>query len=148
VVAVCYKATCCNNKSVLHSGSHSYADDVSNDKLVKEAVLDGGASVDSQLLAAVGKHVTIVSHSRALGVCLEAAKELEQAGIECEVINLRTIRPMDEEAIVTSVMKTNHLITVEIGWPQSGVGAEVCARLIESESSALNCWTNQSLVCM
>ena len=84
-------------------------------------------------VAAVGKHVTIVSFSRAMGVCLEAAKELEQAGIECEVINLRTIRPMDEEAIIKSVMKTNHLITVEIGWPQSGVGAEVCARLIESK---------------
>jgi len=84
-------------------------------------------------VAAVGKHVTIVSFSRAMGVCLEAAKELEQAGIECEVINLRTIRPMDEEAIIKSVMNTNHLITVEIGWPQSGVGAEVCARLIESK---------------
>jgi len=71
-----------------------------------------------------------------MGVCLEAAKELEQAGIECEVINLRTIRPMDEEAIIKSVMKTNHLITVEIGWPQSGVGAEVCARLIESKFSS------------
>jgi len=68
-----------------------------------------------------------------MGVCHEAAKELEQAGIECEVINLRSIRPMDDEAIVTSVKKTNHLITVENGWPQSGVGAEVCARLIESE---------------
>ena len=93
--------------------------------------------VIEQLLSvvAVGKHVTIVSHSRAMGVCMEAAKELEQVGIECEVINLRTIRPMDEETIVKSVMKTNHLITVEIGWPQSGIGAEVCARIIESKSS-------------
>jgi len=65
---------------------------------------------------------------------MEAAKELEQAGIECEVINLRTLRPMDEETIVKSVMKTNHLITVEMGWPQCGIGAEVCARIIESES--------------
>jgi len=86
-------------------------------------------------VAAVGKHVTIVSHNRAMGVCMEAAKELEQAGIECEVINLRTLRPMDEETIVQSVMKTNHLITVEMGWPQSGVGAEVCARIIESKLS-------------
>jgi len=94
-------------------------------------------SLMKQLLSvfAVGKHVTIVSHNRAMGVCMEAAKELEQAGIECEVINLRTLRPMDEETIVKSVMKTNHLITVEMGWPQCGVGAEVCARIIESESS-------------
>jgi len=89
--------------------------------------------VKQLLIVCLGKHVTIVGHSRALGVCLEAAKELEQSGIECEVINLRTIRPMDEETIIKSVMKTNHLITAEIGWHQSGVGAEVCARLIESK---------------
>ena len=80
-----------------------------------------------------GKHVTIVSHSRFVGLSLEAAKELEQIGIQCEVINLRTIRPLDEEAIITSVKKTNHLVTVEGGWPQFGVGAEICARIIESE---------------
>lgn len=85
------------------------------------------------LAGVTGKHVTIVSHSRAMGVCMEAAKELEQAGIDCEVINLRTIRPLDDETIINSVMKTNHLITVENGWPQSGVGAEVCARIMESE---------------
>lgn len=77
--------------------------------------------------------MTIVSHSRPVGICLEAAKELEQIGIDCEVINLRSIRPLDEETIVKSVMKTNHLITVENGWPQFGVGAEICARVIESK---------------
>ena len=80
-----------------------------------------------------GKHVTLVSHSRSVGLCLEAAKELAGVGIECEVINLRTIRPLDEETIVKSVMKTNHLITVEGGWPQFGVGAEICAKIVESE---------------
>jgi pyruvate dehydrogenase E1 component beta subunit len=79
-----------------------------------------------------GNHVTIVSHSKPVGLCLEAAKELEQVGIECEVINLRSIRPLDEEAIINSVKKTNHLVTVENGWPQFGVGAEICARIIES----------------
>jgi len=82
-----------------------------------------------------GKHVTIVSLSRAVGVCLEAAKELEQLGIEAEVINLRSLRPMDDEAIIKSVMKTNHLVTVENGWPRFGVGAEICARIIESKSN-------------
>jgi len=81
-----------------------------------------------------GNHVTLVSHSKMVGLCLEAAKELEQSGVECEVINLRSIRPLDEEAIITSVMKTNHLVTVEGGWPQFGVGAEICARIIESKA--------------
>lgn len=53
----------------------------------------------------------------------------------CQVINLRTIRPLDVDCIETSVMKTNHLVTVEGGWPQFGVGAEICARVMEG-----NCW--------
>lgn len=52
----------------------------------------------------------------------------------CQVINLRTIRPMDVESIEASVMKTNHLVTVEGGWPQFGVGAEICARIMEGNS--------------
>jgi len=81
-----------------------------------------------------GKHVTIVAHSRSVGVALEGAKELESLGVQAEVINLRTIRPMDEEAIINSVMKTNHLITVEGGWPQFGVGAEIAAKVMESHA--------------
>lgn len=50
-----------------------------------------------------------------------------------QVINLRTLRPLDEESIIKSVMKTNHIITVEGGWPQCGIGAEVCARVMESK---------------
>uniref|UniRef100_A0A3B5KFA1 Pyruvate dehydrogenase E1 component subunit beta n=1 Tax=Takifugu rubripes TaxID=31033 RepID=A0A3B5KFA1_TAKRU len=78
-----------------------------------------------------GSHVTLVSHSRYVGHCLDAAAVLAKEGVECEVINLRTIRPMDVESIETSVMKTNHLLTVEGGWPQFGVGAEICARIME-----------------
>ncbi|UYV78876.1 PDHB [Cordylochernes scorpioides] len=78
-----------------------------------------------------GEHITLVAHSKAVGTCLEAAKELASQGIECEVINLRSLRPLDEATINQSVMKTNHLITVENGWPQSGVGAEICARIME-----------------
>lgn len=80
----------------------------------------------------VGQHVTLVSHSKAVGTCLDAAKELASIGIDCEVINLRSIRPMDDEAIQASVMKTNRLVTVENGWPFFGVGAEICARIVES----------------
>ncbi|XP_067934962.1 pyruvate dehydrogenase E1 component subunit beta, mitochondrial-like [Watersipora subatra] len=81
-----------------------------------------------------GSHMTLVSHSRYVGFCLEAAEQLAAEGIECEVVNLRTIRPLDEAALVQSVMKTHHIITVEGGWPQSGVGSEVCARIMESQA--------------
>ncbi|KAJ0002550.1 hypothetical protein NQD34_007699 [Periophthalmus magnuspinnatus] len=86
----------------------------------------GKAKVERQ-----GTHVTLVSHSRFVGHCLDAAAVLSKEGIECEVINMRTIRPMDTETIEASVMKTNHLVTVEGGWPQFGVGAEICARIME-----------------
>uniref|UniRef100_A0A3B3YY77 Pyruvate dehydrogenase E1 component subunit beta n=1 Tax=Poecilia mexicana TaxID=48701 RepID=A0A3B3YY77_9TELE len=85
----------------------------------------GKAKVERQ------SHVTLVSHSRFVGHCLDAAAVLAKEGVDCEVINLRTIRPMDVECIEGSVMKTNHLVTVEGGWPQFGVGAEICARIME-----------------
>jgi len=81
-----------------------------------------------------GKHITLVAHSRAVHMCLEAAAEMERQGVECEVINLRSIRPLDDEAIINSVKKTNHLVTVEQGWPQYGVGAEIIAKIMESDA--------------
>ncbi|XP_058228817.1 pyruvate dehydrogenase E1 component subunit beta, mitochondrial [Hemibagrus wyckioides] len=78
-----------------------------------------------------GTQITLVAHSRMVGHCLDAAAVLAKEGIDCEVINLRTIRPLDVETIETSVMKTNHLVTVEGGWPQFGVGAEICAKIME-----------------
>ncbi|XP_078677680.1 pyruvate dehydrogenase E1 component subunit beta, mitochondrial-like [Branchiostoma floridae x Branchiostoma belcheri] len=81
-----------------------------------------------------GTHCTLVSHSKSVGLCLEAAQILEKENIFCEVINLRTIRPMDEETLINSVKKTNHLVTVEGGWPQFGVGAEIVAKIMESDA--------------
>lgn len=81
-----------------------------------------------------GKHMTIVAHSRAVETALEAAKELSAKGVECEVINLRSLRPLDITTIIQSVQKTNHLITVEQGWPQCGIGSEICAQIMESEA--------------
>lgn len=81
-----------------------------------------------------GKHITIVSHSKALDNCLEAANELAGKGIEAEVINLRSLRPLDTETIFKSVQKTNHIVTVEQGWPQCGIGSEICARIMEHET--------------
>jgi len=81
-----------------------------------------------------GKDITLVAHSRPVGFCLEAARLLEKDGISCEVINLRSIRPLDIETIKASVKKTNRLVTVEGGWPMFGVGSEICAQMMESEA--------------
>jgi len=78
-----------------------------------------------------GAGVTLVSYSRMVGFCLQAAEKLAQEGIEAEVVDLRTIRPMDIETVVESVRKTNRLVTVEEGWGPMGVGAEVAARVTE-----------------
>ena len=66
-----------------------------------------------------------------MSYALKAAEELAKEGIEAEVIDLRTLRPMDTETIVASVKKTSRCVTVEEGWPQSGVGAEIAARVME-----------------
>jgi pyruvate dehydrogenase E1 component beta subunit len=78
-----------------------------------------------------GGHVTIVSWSNGMSYALKAADELAKEGIEAEVIDLRTLRPMDTDTIVASVKKTGRAVTVEEGWQQNGVGAEVAARLME-----------------
>uniref|UniRef100_A0A0K0DHQ9 Pyruvate dehydrogenase E1 component subunit beta n=1 Tax=Angiostrongylus cantonensis TaxID=6313 RepID=A0A0K0DHQ9_ANGCA len=80
-----------------------------------------------------GNHVTIVSFSRGVEMSLEAASELESLGISTEVINLRTLRPLDFETIKNSVMKTRRLVTVEEGWPFAGIGAEISAQVSECE---------------
>ena len=66
-----------------------------------------------------------------VGVALDAAEILAKEGIEAEVIDLRTIRPLDTEAVVASVRKTNRLVTVEEGWPFAGIGAELSALMME-----------------
>jgi pyruvate dehydrogenase E1 component beta subunit len=78
-----------------------------------------------------GGHVTIVAWSMGMTYALKGAEELAKEGIEAEVIDLRTIRPMDAETLVQSVKKTGRCVVVEEGWQQSGVGAEVAARLME-----------------
>ncbi|MDH4384154.1 MAG: pyruvate dehydrogenase complex E1 component subunit beta [Caulobacter sp.] len=78
-----------------------------------------------------GTGVTITAHSRMVGLALKAAEELAAEGIEAEVIDLRTIRPLDHETVLQSVRKTNRLVTVEEGWGPMGVGAEIIARVTE-----------------
>jgi pyruvate dehydrogenase E1 component beta subunit len=78
-----------------------------------------------------GADVTLTAHSRMVGVALEAAEKLAAEGIDAEVIDLRTLRPLDHATIVESVKKTNRLVCVEEGWGPMGVGAEVVARVVE-----------------
>jgi pyruvate dehydrogenase E1 component beta subunit len=78
-----------------------------------------------------GKDVTIVSWSIGMTYAVKAAEELAKEGIEAEIIDLRTIRPMDTDTIIASVQKTGRCVTVEEGYPQSGVGAEIAARVME-----------------
>jgi pyruvate dehydrogenase E1 component beta subunit len=78
-----------------------------------------------------GGHVTIISWSNGMSYALKAADELAKEGIEAEVIDLRTLRPMDTDTLVASVKKTGRAVTVEEGWQQNGVGAEIAARLME-----------------
>jgi pyruvate dehydrogenase E1 component beta subunit len=82
-------------------------------------------------IARAGHDVTIVSFSMGMTYALKAAEELAKDGIEAEVVDLRTLRPMDTDTIVESVRKTGRIVTVEEGWPQAGVGAEIAARVIE-----------------
>src|SRR5512139_1878626 len=82
-------------------------------------------------IARPGNDVTIISWSIGMTYALKAAEELADAGIDAEVIDLRTLKPMDSGAIVASVQKTGRAVTVEEGWQQSGVGAEIAARIME-----------------
>jgi len=101
--------------------------DIADDVLDENFVLPiGKAKVQRQ-----GKDITLVAHSIGVGFCIGAADILAKDGISCEVINLRSIRPLDIDTVNESVKKTKHLITVEGGFPMYGVGAEVCAQVIE-----------------
>jgi pyruvate dehydrogenase E1 component beta subunit len=78
-----------------------------------------------------GEHVTIVAFSIMVGAALQAAEALAEQGISAEVINLRSLRPLDTQTIVESVQKTSRLVTVEEGWPFAGIGAEIAMQIME-----------------
>ena len=87
----------------------------------------GKAKVERQ-----GTDVTIVAFSIEVGLAMQAAEKLAEQGISAEVINLRSLRPLDTETIANSVRKTNRLVTVEEGWPYAGIGAEVAMQVMET----------------
>jgi pyruvate dehydrogenase E1 component beta subunit len=78
-----------------------------------------------------GSDVTIVAFSIMVGVAMQAAELLAADGIRAEVVNLRTLRPLDTATVIASVKKTNRLVTVEEGWPYAGIGAEVVMQVVE-----------------
>jgi pyruvate dehydrogenase E1 component beta subunit len=78
-----------------------------------------------------GRDVTLIAHSRMVKFALEAAEQLADEGISAEVVDLRTLRPLDEETILASVRKTSRVVCVEEGWRRFGVGAEICALVAE-----------------
>ena len=80
-------------------------------------------------IARPGTHVTIVSFARGMVYALATADELAKEGIEAEVIDLRTLRPLDLQTVIASVKKTNRIVTVEEAWPVCSVGSEICAQV-------------------
>ena len=80
-----------------------------------------------------GAHVTLICHSKTVSIALKAAEQLATQDIAAEVLDLRTLRPLDDAAILRSVAKTNRVVVIEEGWPQCGVGAQV-ADLIQREA--------------
>jgi len=78
-----------------------------------------------------GKHVTVVTYSKGLELSMQAADELAKEGIELEIVDLRTLRPLDMEPVFESFKKTNRAVIVEEGWKSYGVGAEISARIYE-----------------
>jgi pyruvate dehydrogenase E1 component beta subunit len=91
--------------------------------------LDWVVPIGKARIARAGNHVTIVSFARGLAYALGAAEQLAKEGIEAEVIDLRTLRPLDLETVIESVKKTNRLVTVEEAWPMCSIGSEICAQV-------------------
>ncbi|WP_439477360.1 pyruvate dehydrogenase complex E1 component subunit beta [Brevundimonas sp.] len=97
----------------------------------KDGVEDWLVPIGKAKVRREGTDVTITAHSRMVGFALQAAEQLAAEGVSCEVVDLRTLRPLDHETIVESVKKTSRLVSAEEGWGPMGVGAEVVARVIE-----------------
>ncbi|KAG8345690.1 Transketolase pyrimidine binding domain [Trypanosoma vivax] len=81
-----------------------------------------------------GKDITMIGFSRGVDLCLKAAEQLSKSGIEAEVINLRSLRPLDRATIIESVKKTGRAMTVDESFPICNIGAEICAVVMESEA--------------
>ena len=102
----------------------------------EEYVVDIGPAV----VRSEGADLTLVTYGLCVGLALDAAAELAAEGIEVEVIDLRTLSPLDTETILTSVVKTGRLLVVHDGWQNCGLGAEIATRVY----AAVRCWSSVS----
>jgi len=97
-----------------------------------ELAQDAGAvPIDRAAVRRAGKDVSIFAYGGTLWKALDAAKTLAEQGVDADVVDLRTLRPVDDDAIVASVSKTRHAVVVDEGWRSVGIAAEVCARIVE-----------------
>lgn len=104
--------------------------DMSDEAQSKDFVLEiGKAKVERE-----GTDVTIVAFSKPVGLALEAAQVMAEKGVSVEVINLRSLRPIDRDAIIKSVKKTGRIVALESGWPQCGISSEIAAIIMETEA--------------
>ncbi len=100
---------------------------------VRDEVPDGDfvIPIGKSKIQRPGKDVTIVTYSKGLEISMKAAEELAKDGIEAEIVDMRTLRPLDMDPVIESFKKTNRAVIVEEGWKSFGVGAEVSARIYE-----------------
>ena len=92
----------------------------------------GAVQIDRAKVVRDGKDVAIISYSASLFKALEAANRLSAEGVDCEVIDLRTLRPLDTETIVASIRKTHRAVIVDEGWRSGSISAEVSSRIMEN----------------
>jgi pyruvate/2-oxoglutarate/acetoin dehydrogenase E1 component len=92
----------------------------------------GEADIDRAVIRRAGRDVSLITYGAALYKCLEAAEQLSKQGLDAEVIDLRTLRPLDEETFIESVRRTHRAVIVDEGWRSVGVAAEIGMRIIES----------------
>ncbi|KAL3771543.1 hypothetical protein ACHAWU_003718 [Discostella pseudostelligera] len=121
-----------NNPVVIleHELMYGVSFPVSDEVLKSDFVIPiGKAKIERE-----GTDVTIVTFSKMVGLALEAAEVLSASGTSCEVINLRSIRPIDRDTIINSVKKTGRIVSIETGWPQCGIGSEIAAIMMESDA--------------
>jgi pyruvate dehydrogenase E1 component beta subunit len=91
----------------------------------------GPVDIDRAAIRRSGEHVSVITYGGTLGVALDAAEELAATGVEAEVVDLRTLRPLDDETIISTVAKTHRVVVVDEGWRTGSLSAEISARIME-----------------
>lgn len=113
-----------------HELMYGVSFDMTDEELSKDFVIPiGKAKIERE-----GSDVTVLTFSKSVGLALEAADVMAGKGISLEVINLLSLKPLDREAILNSVKKTGRCVTIEQGWPQCGIGAEIAAMIMETDA--------------